>query len=158
MSKISAILGGEQKFKDIRIRKFELGGHTFKVRIPLVAESDAIYAKVMNPSNEKITEIYQQLTTSLIQFKDKESDDFQFSDDDVIVSGRSMREAAKNKAMIETRVVEYIKLLVPESEEQTLNDITYKDIEDEFPLSVQMALIKAIGEAISPTYEESRGN
>jgi hypothetical protein len=69
-----------------------------------------------------------------------------------------MREAAKNKAMIETRVVEYVKLLVPESEEHTLDDITYQDIEDEFPLAVQMSLIKAIGEAISPTYEESRGN
>ena len=158
MSKIASILGNEKKLKDIRIKKFELGGHTFRVRVPLVAESDAIYAKVMTPSEEKVFEIYQQLTASLIQFKDKESDDFQFSDDDVIVSGRSMREAAKNKAMIETRVVEYIKLLVPESEDQTLDDITYKDIEDEFPLSVQMALIKSIGEAISPTYEESRGN
>jgi hypothetical protein len=158
MSKIASILGNEKKLKDIRIKKFELGGHTFRVRVPLVSESDAIYAKVMNPSEEKVSEIYQQLTASLIQFKDKESDDFQFSDDDVIVSGRSMREAAKNKAMIETRVVEYIKLLVPENEDQTLDDITYKDIEDEFPLSVQMSLIKAIGEAISPTYEESRGN
>lgn len=158
MSKIASILGNEKKLKDIRIKKFELGGHTFRVRVPLVSESDAIYAKVMNPSEEKILDIYQQLTASLIQFKDQESEDFKFVDDDVIVSGRSMREAAKNKAMIETRVVEYIKLLVPESEDQTLDDITYKDIEDEFPLSVQMSLIKAIGEAISPTYEESRGN
>lgn len=158
MSKIASILGNEKKLKDIRIKKFELGGHTFRVRVPLVSESDAIYAKVMNPSEEKVSEIYQQLTASLIQFKDKESEDFKFVDNDVIVNGRSMQEAAKNKAMIETRVVEYIKLLVPESENQTLDDITYKDIEEEFPLSVQMALIKAIGEAISPTYEESRGN
>ena len=158
MSKIASILGNEKKLKDIRIKKFELGGHTFRVRVPLVSESDQIYAKVMNPSEAKILDIYQQLTASLTQFKDKESEDFQFVDDDVIVSGRSMREAAKNKAMIETRVVEYIKLLVPDSEDQTLDDITYKDIEEEFPLSVQMALIKAIGEAISPTYEESRGN
>lgn len=158
MSKIASILGNEKKLKDIRIKKFELGGHTFRVRVPLVSESDAIYAKVINPSEEKIAVIYQQLTASLMQFKDKESEEFQFTDDDVIVNGRSMREAAKNKAMIETRVVEYIKLLVPESEEQTLDDITYKDIEEEFPLSVQMSLVKAIGEAISPTYEESRGN
>jgi hypothetical protein len=158
MSKIASILGNEKKLKDIRIKKFELGGHTFRVRVPLVSESDQIYAKVMNPSEAKILDIYQQLTASLTQFKDKESEDFQFVDDDVIVSGRSMREAAKNKAMIETRVVEYIKLLVPDSEDKTLDDITYKDIEEEFPLSVQMALIKAIGEAISPTYEESRGN
>jgi hypothetical protein len=158
MSKIASILGNEKKLKDIRIKKFELGGHIFRVRVPLVSESDAIYAKVINPSEEKISAIYEQLTSSLMQFKDKESEEFQFTDDDVIVNGRSMREAAKNKAMIETRVVEYIKLLVPENEDQTLDDITYKDIEEEFPLSVQMSLVKAIGEAISPTYEESRGN
>jgi len=133
MSKIASILGNEKKLKDIRIKKFDLGGHTFRVRIPLVAESDQIYAKVINPSEAKILDIYQKLTAPLIQFKDKESEDFQFVENDVIVNGRSMQEAAKNKAMIETRVVEYIKLLVPESEDQTLDDITYKDIEDEFP-------------------------
>jgi hypothetical protein len=158
MSKIASILGNEKKLKDIRIKKFDLGGHTFRVRVPLVAESDQIYAKVMNPSETKILDIYQKLTAPLIQFKNKESEDFQFVENDVIVNGRSMQEAAKNKAMIETRVVEYIKLLVPENEDQTLDDITYQDIEEEFPLSVQMALIKAIGEAISPTYEDSRGN
>lgn len=109
MSKIASILGNEKKLKDIRIKKFDLGGHTFRVRIPLVAESDQIYAKVINPSEAKILDIYQKLTAPLIQFKDKESEDFQFVENDVIVNGRSMQEAAKNKAMIETRVVEYIK-------------------------------------------------
>ena len=97
------MLGGEQKLKDIRIRKFELGGHTFKVRIPLVAESDAMYAKITAPDQQKIDKIYGELTASLVQFKDKESEDFKFTDDDVIVEGRSMRQAAKNKAMIEAR-------------------------------------------------------
>lgn len=158
MSKIASLLGNEKKLKDIRIKKFELGGHVFRVRVPLVSESDEIYAKVMNPSEQKVREIYEKLTASLVQFKDKQTEDFQFTENDVIVSGRSMQEAAKNKAMIETRVVEYVKLLVPESEDQTLDDITYEDIEEEFPLSVQMSLVKAIGEAISPTYEDSRGN
>lgn len=158
MTKISAMLGGEQKLKDIRIRKFELGGHTFKVRIPLVAESDAMYAKITAPDQQKIDKIYGELTASLVQFKDKESEDFKFTDDDVIVEGRSMRQAAKNKAMIEARVIEYIKLLVPEDAEQTLENITYEDIEAEFPFAVQMILIKHIGDVISPSYEEARGN
>ena len=102
MSKIASILGSEKKLKDIRIKKFELGGHTFRVRVPLVAESDQIYAKVVNPDQEKIDNIYKQLTASLIQFKDKESEDFVFTDDDISVNGRSMKEAAKNKAMIES--------------------------------------------------------
>jgi hypothetical protein len=39
-----------------------------------------------------------------------------------------------------------------------LEDLTYQDIEEEFPLSTQLALVEKIAEVISPTYRESRGN
>ena len=75
-----------------------------------------------------------------------------------MVDGRSMREAAKNKAITEARITEFFKLLVPELDGASLDDLTYKDIEDEFPMSVQLQIVEKIGEAISPTYKESRGN
>jgi hypothetical protein len=40
----------------------------------------------------------------------------------------------------------------------TLDDLTYAEIESEFPWTVQIALIEKITEAISPTYKETRGN
>jgi hypothetical protein len=69
-----------------------------------------------------------------------------------------MREASKNKAITEARITEFFKLLVPELEGASLEDLTYADIQDEFPISVQMQIVEKIGEVISPTYKEARGN
>ena len=81
-----------------------------------------------------------------------------FTENDVVVSGRSMREAATNKAMMEARITEMIRLLQPENPANTLDDITYAEIELEWPLSVQLALVEKISEVISPGYKENRGN
>ena len=162
MSKLSETLGAKYKNKssEIFIREFELGGHLFKVRIPKVSESDAIYERVMNPSEEIIKEIYQKITEPLFKFKNeaKVEDGVTFLEKDVIVQDRSMRDAAKTKAMTEAKITEYIKLLVPENKEHSMDDITYADIEEEFPLAIQLTLVEKIGEVISPSYKENRGN
>jgi hypothetical protein len=93
-----------------------------------------------------------------MQFKDEGAESFKFTDDDVLVEGRSMREAAKAKCITETRITEFIKLLVPEIEGESLADLTYEEIEVEWPLSVQLAICEKIGEVISPTYREARKN
>ena len=144
--------------KNLLIRSFELGGHTFKVRIPLMIESDAIYKKVSNPDDQIVDKIYQEITQPLRQFETNQTDEFKFVDNDILVDGRSMREAAKNKAITEARITEFFKLLVPEVEGVSFEDLTYSDIEEEFPLSVQMMIVEKIGEVISPTYREARGN
>lgn len=160
MTKFSSAFGDKYQAnrKNLLIRTFELGGHTFKVRIPLVAESDAIYKKVSEPDEETIEKVYQEITKPLRQFENNQTEEFQFTDNDILVDGRSMREAAKNKAITEARITEFFKLLVPEMEGVTLEDLTYADIEEEFPISVQMQIVEKIGEVISPTYREARGN
>lgn len=160
MSKLATALGNAytDKRRAIRIRAFELGGHTFKVRVPLTSESDAMFARISTPAPDAIEAVYNLLTASLIKFKDQQSEEFQFTDNDIVVSGRSMREAAKNKAIMEARITEYVRLLVPEDPEQSMADITYADIEAEWPLSVQVALVDKIVEVISPNYKETRGN
>jgi hypothetical protein len=160
MTKFSSAFGDKYQAnkKNLLIRSFELGGHTFKVRIPLVSESDAIYKKVSEPDDEKIEKIYVDITASLRQFEATQTDDFKFTDKDILVDGRSMREAAKNKAITEARITEFFKLLVPELEGASLEDLTYADIEQEFPTSVQMMIVEKIGEVISPSYREARGN
>ena len=160
MTKFSSAFGDKYQTnrKNLLIRSFELGGHTFKVRIPLVAESDAIYKKVSEPDEETIEKVYQEITKPLRQFENNQTEEFQFIDNDILVDGRSMREAAKNKAITEARITEFFKLLVPEMEGVTLEDLTYADIEEEFPISVQMQIVEKIGEVISPTYREARGN
>jgi hypothetical protein len=160
MTKFSSAFGDKYQAnrKNLLIRSFELGGHTFKVRIPLVAESDEIYKKVSDPAEEIVEKIYQEITAPLRQFESNQTEEFKFTDNDILVDGRSMREAAKNKAITEARITEFFKLLVPEMEGVTLEDLTYKDIEEEFPISVQMQIVEKIGEVISPTYREARGN
>jgi len=160
MTKFSSAFGDKYQTnrKNLLIRSFELGGHTFKVRIPLIAESDAIYKKVSEPDEETVEKVYQEITAPLRQFESNQTEEFKFTDNDILVDGRSMREAAKNKAITEARITEFFKLLVPEMEGVTLEDLTYADIEEEFPISVQMQIVEKIGEVISPTYREARGN
>lgn len=163
MTKLSSAFGAnyDKMRREILTRKFELGGFTFKVRIPLVAESDAIYTRITNPDEAKVESIYQLLVEPLERFRDSPEaaeSGFEFVEHDVLVQGKSLREAARNKALTEARIVEYIRLLVPEDPEATLSDITYEDIEAEWPLNVQLALCEKIGEVISPNYKETRGN
>lgn len=163
MTRLSSAFGAnyEKVRRDIVTRKFELGGFMFKVRVPLVAESDEIYNRISNPDEAQIEAIYQTLIAPLLKYKDDPEaaeTGFAFLENDVLVQGKSLRDAAKNKAMTEARIVEYIRLLVPENPENTLADITYADIEAEWPLNVQLALCEKIGEVISPTYKEVRGN
>lgn len=155
MTRLSSALGTGAEF---RIKKFELGGHAFRVRVPLVSESDAIHSRIIKPDNAAVDKIYADLTKSLDEFKTLKNEDLVFTENDVVVSGRSMREAATNKAMMEARITEMIRLLQPENPANTLDDITYAEIELEWPLSVQLALVEKISEVISPGYKETRGN
>ncbi len=159
MSKIAAALGEsyQAKREELRIRKFDLGGHTFKVRVPVVAETDAIFKRVSEPDEAKIQAVYDKLAQPMMQFKDEaDKTGFEFLEDDIIINGNSLKQTAKTQVMTQARITEYIKLLVPV--EGTMDDITYEDIEAEFPMSTQLALIEKITEVISPTYRESRGN
>lgn len=160
MTKFSSAFGEKYQAnkKNLLTRSFELGGHTFKVRIPLISESDEIYKKVAEPDDDTVQKIYVEITSSLRQFETTQTEEFKFTDNDVIVDGRSMREAAKNKAITEARITEFFKLLVPELEGASLENLTYADIEEEFPLPVQMQIVEKIAEVISPTYKEARGN
>lgn len=152
MSKLGNALG--KKYEENRLsvltRSFELGDHTFKVRVPSVAEIEAIYNYFKNPNQEKIELEYQNMLKEFQGLKEKEG--VEIKDDDMIIDGRSIRETAKNKHILQHRIVEYIKFLIPET--GSLEDITYEDVEAEFPLSVQMTLVEKINEVISPDYKD----
>ena len=155
MTRLSSALGTGAEF---RIKKFELAGHNFRVRVPLVSESDAMHSRIIKPDSAAVDKIYLELTKSLEEFKTTENADLVFTENDVVVSGRSMREAATNKAMMEARIVEMVRLLQSDDPTNNLDDITYAEIELEWPLSVQRALVEKISEVISPIYKEVRGN
>ena len=154
MSKFSQAFGKNYEKNRVSIlsRSFEMGNHTFKVRVPSVGELEAIYNFEISPDHEWVEDEYKRIVANL-----KVGDDgVNHVENDVIVQGRSMREAAQTKIALMHRITEYFKLLVPENGE-SLNDLTYADIEAEFPLGIQMQFVEKITEVISPDYKEARG-
>jgi hypothetical protein len=153
MSKLGSALGSkyEENRLSVLTRSFELGNHTFKVRIPAVQEIEAIYNYFKNPDEKEVEKIYQDL---ILNLKDIKQEGVEHKDNDIIIDGRSMKEAAKNKHILQHRITEYIKFLIPEI--GSLEDLTYADIEAEFPLAIQLTLIEKINEVIAPDYKEIR--
>jgi len=147
MTRLSSALGD---FSELRIKTFALGNHTFKVRVPLTAELDVIQKRIDEIPEANIDARFKQIS------KGVEGEGVEITDNDVIVAGRSTRAMAKTILSMETRMVEYIRLLVPEN--GSLDDITYAEIEAEWPLQIQMEMLTKITEAISPGYKETRKN
>lgn len=138
----------------LRVKTFELGGHLFKVRIPLTKEMEEMNRRIEDAPKEEIESRYQKMTSA---FRDGEKiDGIEITDDDVIVDGKSSRDLAESAIKIERRIVELFGLLVPES--GTLEGLTYQEIEDEFPFSVQVEMIGKISEAIQPGFKDQRKN
>ena len=154
MSKLASALG--KKYEENRLsvltRQFELGGHTFKVRVPSVNEIEAIYNYFKNPNEVEVEKAYQEMI-KFIDLKDGQ-EGVEIKDNDIVIEGKSIRESAKNKHVLQYRITEYIKFLVPET--GSLEDITYADVEAEFPLAIQLTLVDKINEVIAPDYKEIR--
>ena len=155
MSKFSQAFGEkfEQRKKFINSRTFEIGGYTFRVRIPSTSEIEAIFNVGDTLDENVLNAEYQNLIKGI---EGIESAMITKTEDDILVDGRSMRQAAKNKLMLQSRITEYFKLLIPE-EGQSLEDLTYSDIDLVFPMAVQMSFLDRINEVISPDYKEARG-
>jgi hypothetical protein len=140
----------------LRTRSFTLAGQKFKVRVPLAVELEAINKRISEiDGQEKVDEFLQPL---LDKRSILESDAIIYLEDDVIVDGKSTKELAKLTAQTEQRILEMVKLLVPEMEGINMEEITYQEIKEEFPFPVQLELMKKISEVISPGYEEARKN
>lgn len=154
MSKIASALGGKYQENRLSVmtRTFVLGDHTFRVRVPAVHEIEAVYNYFKNPNVDLIENAFKNMTYDLVSIKDTNPEGVIYTDKDVIVDGRSMMEAARNKVILQHRIVEYFKFLIPE-DGQSLDDLEYSDVEEEFPLSIQIQIIDKISEVISPDYK-----
>jgi hypothetical protein len=141
---------------NIRIREFTMSGQSLRVRVPLASEMEAMNERVKNVCWE---DQYKKMTDPIIEKKETfDNEEIQFTDDDVIINGKSTKELAKVAAQTNARIVEMFKLLVPVVDGADLSELTYADIESEFPFSVQLDVSKKIAEVISPGYEETRKN
>lgn len=161
MNKLANALGKDfVKKKDaVRTRSFVMGGHTFKTKIPLAAEFELMQEKMKELDPHRLEEYYKDLIKDLEKYRGKKDNTvkIEFLDDDVVLEGRSMKEAAKNKLVAEMRITEMFKLLVPEDGSFNMDTITYPMIEELFPFPIQMQVIEEISRVISPSYEAVKG-
>jgi Mg2+ and Co2+ transporter CorA len=156
MSKIQSAFGDsyQKASAHLRTKTFELGGHVFKVRIPLTKEMEQIEAAITTIDDKALNERYKKMSSS---FRDGTLiDGVEITEDDVIVEGRSTKDLVRQVIMMEQRIVQFIRLLV--AEVGTLDNLTYEDVDAEWPMAVQLEMIAKITEAIQPGYKDSRKN
>lgn len=147
-------LGKALKLNDsIRIKTFQLGGNTLKVRVPLTKELDEVNKSIIEISQDDIKARLEKMTSALLSEK---VEGVEVKDDDVIVNGISTKETVSSILMMEKKITEYFKFLVPE--QGNFDDISYEEIDSEFPLQVQFELLEKINEVIQPGYKDARKN
>lgn len=156
----AAALGKDlAKNKDLlRTRTFELNGHTFKVKVPLTVEMEAMQKRVSQPNKELSDKYYHQLTDEIVKRKDemKGAEGLEIKDDDVLIEGKSLKELAVQKAATEVRIVEMFKLLIPEDDSFDMTTLTYDMVEELFPFAIQIEVMENIAKTISPEYSQSK--
>ena len=159
MNQFANALGKSFNKDTLRIRSFDMGGHTFKVKVPLTAEYENMLEAVKIIDDNKVNQYYDDLSKEFINNKSEfeKQEDVVFTDNDILLKGTSLRETAKNKAILENRILELIKLIVPEEEGFDMSTITYDMVEELFPFSIQIQLIEEISLVISPSYKSIKG-
>lgn len=154
MSRIQSAFGDSYQKAHLRTKTFELGGHVFKVRIPLTKEMEQIEEVIEKINPDELQSRYEKMSAS---FRNETViDGIEVTEDDVVIEGRSTKDLVKKIIMMEQRMVEFIKLLVPEN--GTFDDLTYQEIDAEWPMPVQLEIIAKITESIQPGYKDSRKN
>ena len=155
MSKFAAAFGKsyESAVAQIRTKSFFIGGHEFKVRVPLTAEMIALQERIIKVDQEKAKIKFHDMTKEL---RSNPPAGVEVLEDDVIIDGKSTKQLVNDVLMMENRILEYIRLLIPVK--GTLDDITYEEIESEWPLSIQMEIVEKISESIQPGYKDTRKN
>ncbi len=149
MTRLASAFGNTE---NLRVKSFELGGQKFKVRVPLTKEMDQINERIKQVNAVEAKKRFDKMTKDFIDGIEGVIK----TEDDVLIDGRSTKELVETVLMMENRVVEFIKLLIPE--EGSLDGITYEEIEAEWPMSVQLEILAKINEVIQPGYKEERKN
>ena len=139
--------------ESIRYKTFQLGSNTFKVKVPLTTELEQITERYLTVDESLLKDRLEKMTVAI---RASGQENVEITEDDVIVDGKSSKETVKSIIQMEQRITEYVKLLVPANGE--INDLTYAEIEEVFPLQIQLELLENIIDAIQPGYKDAQKN
>ena len=132
-----------------------------KVRIPLKQEFELINESIVATDEVKVEALYQKLSQSVKKTLDdggeeflktinKDKDFIIVKDNDIIIDGNSIRNAAVLSIMMESKVEQYFHLLVSETGEPITE--SYEEIAKEFPEDVIKQIVNEIEKIIKPDY------
>ena len=139
--------------ESIRYKTFQLGSNTFKVKVPLTTELEQMTERYLAVDESLLKDRLEKMTVAI---RASGQENVEITEDDVIVDGKSSKETVKSIIQMEQRITEYVKLLVPADGE--INDLTYAEIEEVFPLQIQLELLENIIDAIQPGYKDAQKN
>lgn len=137
----------------LRTKAFTLNKNKFEVKVPLNVELEVINKRIYEVSE---TEIKPRLEKMSEAFKTSTADNVVISENDIVVDGKSIKETVTSVIYMERKITEYFKFLIPT--EGNFDNITYEDIEAEFPLQIQFEMLEAIIAVIQPGYKEAKKN
>ena len=159
MTKLSSAFGSNFDKDSLRVRSFVLNGHTFKVKVPLTAETDAMFERAKIIDETKVEKYYADLSKDFVENKERfaNDSDVTYESDDIFIKGTSLKSTARNKVQTENRITEMVRLLVPENKDFDMSTVMYEEIDELFPFSVQLELLEEINKAIAPGYANTRG-
>ena len=138
-----------------------------KVRVPVKREMDDITTKLATPDANTVEKLYEEMSAPLretvanaeegfLEALNADGEKIKFTDNDVIVSGTSVRNVATLTALWHKQVELFFGLLQTPTGEPVTE--SYSEIADEFPEAVIREIVKKIDEAIRPSYKEAKKN
>jgi len=138
-----------------------------KVRVPVKREMDEITAKLSTPDADLVEKLYEEMAGPLkatmasvedgfLEALNADGEKMSFTDNDVIVSGTSVRHIATLSALWQRQVEMFFGLLQTETGEPVTE--SFQEIADEFPEAVIRDIVKSIDEAIRPSYKDAKKN
>jgi len=91
MNQFANALGKSFNKDTLRIRSFDMGGHTFKVKVPLTAEYENMLEAVKIIDDNKVNQYYDDLSKEFINNKSEfeKQEDVVFTDNDILLKGTS---------------------------------------------------------------------
>jgi hypothetical protein len=136
----------------------DFAGHTLKVYLPTRKEMLGLEDKIKNPPDALVAEEYEKLHATFQKlYKINQNVNAEFKDDDIVVEGRSLREAARFKAQDVMREIAYVNLVGFEEGDEMLA-LSYEQISETFSEAQIKHLVSLIEKAVNPDYEVIQKN
>jgi hypothetical protein len=142
-----------QKYADI-----DFAGHPLKVYLPTRKEMLELEGKIKNPPDALLEQEYTKLVDTFEKlYKINKTVEVDRKDDDIVVEGRSLKEASRFKAQEIMREIALINLVGFEKG-QELFALSYEDISESFSPAQIKHLTDLIEKAVNPDYKEVEKN